>query len=40
MKEFCGVKEGLDEKIDEGVLPWFGHVEKKEKDNSAKRIYV
>ena len=40
IKEFCGVKEGLDEKIDEGVPPWFGHVEKKERDNIAKRIYV
>ena len=27
IKELCGVRKGLDEKIDEGVLRWFGHVE-------------
>ena len=24
----CGVTKGVDEKIDEGVLRWFGHVER------------
>ena len=24
--ELCGVKKGLDERIDVGVLWWFGHV--------------
>ena len=28
------------EKIDEGVLRWFGHVEGMEKDRIAKRAYV
>ena len=27
-------------KIDEGVLPWFGHVEKMENDRIAKRVCV
>ena len=27
IRELCGVKKGLDERIDEGVLWWFGHVE-------------
>ena len=28
-----------DEMIDEGVLQWFGHVERMEKDMIAKRVY-
>ena len=31
---------GLDERIDEGVLRRFGHVERMERDSIAKRIYV
>ena len=30
----------MDEKIDEGVLRWFGHVERMENDRIAKRVYV
>ena len=26
IRELCGAKKGLDERIDEGVLRWFGHV--------------
>ena len=40
IRELCGVKKGLDERIDEGVLQWFGLVERMEKDRIAKRIYV
>ena len=29
--------KGVDEKVDEGVLPWFGHMEN---DSIAKRVYV
>ena len=29
-----------DEGIDEGVLRWFGHVERMEKDRIVKRVYV
>ena len=36
----CGVRKGLDEGIDEGVLRWFGHVERMERDRIAKRVYV
>ena len=32
IRELCGVKKGLDERIDESVLRWFGHVEKMESD--------
>ena len=31
------MKNGLDERIDEGVLRWFSHVEK---DRIDKRVYV
>ena len=32
--------KGVDEKIDEGVLRWFGYMERMENDRIAKRIYV
>ena len=32
--------EGVDERIDKGVLRWFGHVERMENDSFAKRVYV
>ena len=40
IRELCGVKKGLDEWIDEGVLQWFSHVERRESDRIAKRVYV
>ena len=39
IKEFCGVKKGLDGRIDGGVLQWFGHVERMENDRIAKKVY-
>ena len=35
IRELCEVTKGVDERIDEGVLRWFGHVEKE-----SKRVYV
>ena len=32
--------KGIDERIDGGVLGWFDHVERMEKDRFAKRVYV
>ena len=32
--------KGVDERIDESVLRWFGHVERMEKDRIAKRVFV
>ena len=32
--------EGLDERTDEGMLRWLGHVEKMENYMIAKRVYV
>ena len=37
IKELCGVKKGLDERIDESVLRGFGHMES---DRVVKRVYV
>ena len=42
IKELWGVKRGLDNRIDEGVLRWFGHVETMEKDcqeSLCRRVY-
>ena len=38
--ELCRVKKGLDEKTDEGILRWFSHVDRMEKNRIAKRGYV
>ena len=40
IRELCGVTKGVDERIDEGVLRWFGHVEKMENVRIVKRVYV
>ena len=40
IRNLCGVKRGLDERIDEGVFQWFGHVERMERDWIPKRVYV
>ena len=36
----CVVRKGVDERIEEDVLRWFGHVEKIERDRIAKSVYV
>ena len=28
IRELCGVRKGVNERIDEGVLRWFGHMER------------
>ena len=33
-------EKGLDERIDEGILRWFRHEERVERDSIAKRVYV
>ena len=40
IRELCGVKKGLDERIDKGVLLWFVHVERMERGMITKRVYV
>ena len=32
--------KGLDERIDEGILQWFSHVERIERERIVKRVYV
>ena len=36
IRQLCGVTNGVDEMIDEGVPRWFGHVERMENDRIAK----
>ena len=36
----CRVRKGLDERIDEGALRGFGHVERMKRDRIANRVYV
>ena len=33
-------KEGVDKKIDEGMLWWFSYVERMESDSIAKKVYA
>ena len=40
IKELCGVKKWLDGRINEGVLRWFGHVVRMERNMTAKRVYA
>ena len=40
IRESWRVTKGVDKSIDEGVLRWFGHVERMEKVRIAKRVYV
>ena len=39
IRQLCGVTKSLDEKIDEGVLPWFSHVERME-NGLLRGVYV
>ena len=39
IRQLCRVTKGVEEKIDEGVLRPFGHVERMENDRIAKRVY-
>ena len=38
IRHMCGMSQGVDEKIDEGVLRWFRHVERIENDRIAEEI--
>ena len=40
IRQLCGVMKGVDEKINEGALRCFGHVERMENDRIAKSVYV
>ena len=36
--ELCGVKKGLEERIDEGMLQLFSHLERMERDRIDKSL--
>ena len=40
IRNLCGGKKGQDERIDEGVLKWFGCVQRMESDRIAKCLYI
>ena len=40
IRELCGVTKCVDERIEEGVLQWFGLAERMEKERIAKKVYV
>ena len=40
IKELCRVVKGLHERVVGGVLWWFCHVTRMEKDRIAKRVYI
>ena len=40
IRQLCGVTKGVDEKIDEGALRWFVHVQRMENGRIAKRVHV
>ena len=40
VRELCGVKKGVVQRIDKGVLRWFGRVETMQRDRIADRVFV
>ena len=40
IRELCGVMKWVDGRIYEGILWWFGNMERIENDRIAKRVYV
>ena len=40
IRELCGVRKGLGERIGEGILRRFCHMETMERDEIARRVYV
>ena len=40
IRELSGVTKGVNEKIDEDVLRWFGHLERMENDRIGMRVYI
>src|SRR5678815_4204400 len=39
IRELCGVKKGVNERINESMLRWFGHVERMNGSRLVKRMY-
>src|SRR5678815_4819944 len=39
IRDLCGVKKGVNERINESMLRWFGHVERMNDSRLVKRMY-
>src|SRR5678815_2173447 len=39
IRELCGVKKGVNERINESMLRWFGHVERMNDSRLIKRMH-
>src|SRR5678815_4666944 len=39
IRELCGVKKAVNERINESMLRWFGHVERMNDSQLVKRMY-
>ena len=39
IRELCGVKKGVNERINESILRWFGHVERMDDSRLVKLMY-
>ena len=39
IRGLCGVKKGVNERINESTLRWFGHVERMDDSRLVKRMY-
>src|SRR5678816_785926 len=39
IREWCGVKKGVNERINESMLRWFCHVERMNESRLVKRMY-
>src|SRR5678815_1121746 len=39
IRELCGVKKWVNERINESTLRWFGHVERMDNSRLVKRMY-
>ena len=40
IRDLCGMTNGVDERINESVLRWFGHIERIGSDRIPKTLYV
>ena len=38
--KFCRFMKRMDERINEGVLQWFDHIERMRNDRITKKVYV
>ena len=39
IRELCGIQKGVNERISESILRWFGHLERMDESRLVKRVY-